>query len=327
MKEDCESTNSLPSYKNPPVIEVACGIKFKKIKKFKAPHFGLFWDKLRKKFPFCQHAPTLGFPDPSETEPAFELPLPRIWFINKEKNGLIQLQENIFLYNWRKMQPEESYPRYDTVIKAFQNNAQVEQIVTIMPSNETQAKIIKKYPLISFKPLKLRLMQYTINETTYYIGTTLMDAEYTVNDFKAVYHARWGIEELYKVTKQIIEVDDFHGKAERTVKQELFAHFVLITMSRLCSNNSENILNNFLNASSDENEENVSTQINFKNCLTTVSRHLENFMFAPAQSIKNVMNDITQSISRYQQKMRPNRSYDRRSMKPINKWRRSPVGV
>ena len=122
MKKYCESTNSLPSYENPPVIEVACGIKFKKIKEFKAPHFGLFWDKLRKKFPSCQHAPTLGFPDPSETEPTFELPLPRIWFINKEKNGLIQLQENIFLYNWRKMQPEESYPRYDTVIKAFQNN-------------------------------------------------------------------------------------------------------------------------------------------------------------------------------------------------------------
>lgn len=52
----------------------------------------------------------------------FKLPLPRLWFINEEKNGLIQLQENMFFYNWRKIQPEESYPRYNTVIKTFTLN-------------------------------------------------------------------------------------------------------------------------------------------------------------------------------------------------------------
>lgn len=125
MKEDQKSKNKLPSYKKPPVVEVACGIKFKKIEKLKVPHFGLFWDKLRKDFPACQHAPTLGFPDPSETESVLELPLPRIWFINEEKNGLIQLQHNMFLYNWRKMQPGESYPRYDTVIETFKSNLEI----------------------------------------------------------------------------------------------------------------------------------------------------------------------------------------------------------
>jgi len=206
-------------------------------------------------------------------------------------------------------------------IKTFQNSEQIDQVITLMPSKETQHDIKKKYPSISFMPIKIRLIKYTIGDTTYCLGTTLMNEAYTPNDFKAVYHSRWGIEELYKISKQMIVVDDFHGKSERTVKQELFAHFVLITMSRLCSNESETILSSFLKASEDGAEETVSVQVNFKNCLATVSRHLENFMFVPAQSIKQVMDDMVSSISRYHQKLRPGRSYVRKSMKPVGKWR------
>jgi len=70
----------------------------------------------------------------------------------------------------------------------------------------------------------------------------------------------------------MIEVDDFHGRSERTVKQELFAHFVLITMSRLCSNESESLLITLLNQSHDTMGDESSVQVNFKNTLTTISR-------------------------------------------------------
>jgi hypothetical protein len=58
-----------------------------------------------------------------------------------------------------------------------------------------------------------------------------------------VYHGRWGIEELYKVSKHIFIVEDFHAKNERGVKQELFAHFVLITMNRLFANRADTEIN------------------------------------------------------------------------------------
>ncbi|MDP2645948.1 MAG: TIGR04255 family protein [Desulfobacterales bacterium] len=120
MKKQTKRKNSLPAYKKPPVIEVVCGIAFKKIAQFKAPHLGLFWQKLRADYPTCQHAPPLGFPpDPSEATDGFELPLPRIWFISEKKNGLIQLQNNRFFYNWRKLQADEPYPHYQVVIKNF----------------------------------------------------------------------------------------------------------------------------------------------------------------------------------------------------------------
>ena len=106
-------------YKKPPVIEVLCGIVFETIRSFKAHHLGLFWQKVRDKFLVCEHAPRL--------EVAFESLdlanyLPRVWFISEEQNMLIQLQDDRFLFNWRRMQQREAYPRYSTIIEAFKTN-------------------------------------------------------------------------------------------------------------------------------------------------------------------------------------------------------------
>ena len=126
MSKNRVQSEILPHYKKPPVTEVVCGIVFEKIDGFKAPHFGLFWQKVHADFPTCEHAPTLGFP-PKFADPTIEigLPLPRIWFVNKKKNELIQLQTDRFYYNWRKMQEEEVYPRYQSVVKAFKTNFEI----------------------------------------------------------------------------------------------------------------------------------------------------------------------------------------------------------
>jgi len=128
MSHNKSKKNGLPSYKSPPVIEVVCGINFNNIKDFKAVHFGLFWQKIRGDFPKCQHASPLGFPPKPpdlDVDLEFPFPLPRLWFINEKENGLIQLQNNRFLYNWRKILPEESYPRYQMVINPFRTNLDI----------------------------------------------------------------------------------------------------------------------------------------------------------------------------------------------------------
>jgi len=198
-----------------------------------------------------------------------------------------------------------------------------DQVVQLLPSKKTQREIKKKHPDMIFTPLSLRLIKYTIADETYCLGSTLMNSKYTNDDFKAVYHARWSIEELYKVSKNLINVGDFHGRSERCVKQELFAHFVLITLSRLCANESETRLEKLFSPMSREKESASpeKKQVNFKNTLVTLSRHLEELMFIPARCIKMVMDEIVGAISRHHQKIRPGRSYERKSMKPESKWR------
>ena len=123
-------------------------------------------------------------------------------------------------------------------IETFFESEQNEQMITIAPSTNVSRDIKKKFPDIKIViPLKIRLIKYSIDKTTYVIGTTLMEDKFDVELFKDVYHSRWGIEELYKISKEFILVDDFHGKNVRGVKQELFAHFVLITINQFCPMN------------------------------------------------------------------------------------------
>lgn len=117
-----------PNFENPPVVEVVCGVHFKTIKSILSPHFGLLWEKYKSDYPVCQEvAPLAPVIEQFEDEKSITLgfqeipPLPRIWFIHKNDYGIIQVQRDRFLHNWRKVGPKDEYPRYPTVIELFKN--------------------------------------------------------------------------------------------------------------------------------------------------------------------------------------------------------------
>lgn len=123
-----ERSINFPDFETPPVIEVVCGVHFKSISNLLAPHFGLLWEKYRDDYPICQEVPPLSpaiEQFDSEKHLGFEFqetpPLPRIWFKQKSENGIIQVQRDRFLHNWRKVQPDDEYPRYPIVIELFKN--------------------------------------------------------------------------------------------------------------------------------------------------------------------------------------------------------------
>lgn len=111
----------LPSFRKPPVIEVVCGIKFEPLKDLRIPHIGLFWDNVRGEFPKCEHAPPLSF-GPDVIDSATGLPVPRVWLIDSSDERLIQIQRDVFFYNWRKRENKKTYPRYKTIIRPFRKN-------------------------------------------------------------------------------------------------------------------------------------------------------------------------------------------------------------
>lgn len=114
------SFSPLPSFKNPPINEVVCGVRFNPSDNFRIPHFGLLWEKFRSDYPIIQHAPPLVSAKGEITiDTASGIPLPRIWFINKEDDQVIQFQIDRFYFNWRRR--KNDYPRYSYVIKQFEN--------------------------------------------------------------------------------------------------------------------------------------------------------------------------------------------------------------
>ncbi|MCK5666533.1 MAG: IS4 family transposase, partial [Thiotrichaceae bacterium] len=109
-------------------------------------------------------------------------------------------------------------------VKKFWGSSNRDKTITYKPSLSTKYTSKKRGYDIELKPVQLRLIKYTINGETYVCATTLLDENYKTKEFAAVYHGRWGIEELYKISKNFIDVEDFHSKSELGVKQECYAH-------------------------------------------------------------------------------------------------------
>jgi uncharacterized protein (TIGR04255 family) len=121
-------TGKLPSYDQPPITEVACSVLFPSLEGLLSPHIGLLWQKFQPEYPFCDDvvpiAPRIEIFDNQDAEPQLKLsnipPLPRAWFISQDGTRIIQVQRDRFIHNWRKVDTNSEYPRYSSLLKAFQ---------------------------------------------------------------------------------------------------------------------------------------------------------------------------------------------------------------
>ena len=224
----------------------------------------------------------------------------------------------------------------DSGVKAIQEffaSPDTATTVTLFPAARTQRDLQATAPTLDIIPLRLRLLKYEIAGNIFCLGTTLVDPQqrYPLQAFRDLYHARWGIEELYKVSKRLFLIEEFHAKTERGVKQELFAHFVLITLNRLFANRADHALN-----PEDHSAEPMpppgsspagagtgaamrTLKTNFKHCLHVCARSLEDLLVLHGRMQTVVQRTFDSIVSQYQ-RVRPGRSYPRTSMKPESKW-------
>ena len=124
-----------------------------------------------------------------------------------------------------------------TTFDDFIAGSRQDELITITPGPDTLRRLGRKDPEAVPRPIPLRLVKYVHGGTEFHLATTLLDrSRYRVRELADLYHDRWGIEELYKTSKCGFELENFHSRSERGVKQEIFAHFNLIAMTRLFTN-------------------------------------------------------------------------------------------
>ena len=166
-------------------------------------------------------------------------------------------------------------------------------------------------------PCRLRLVKYVIGGKVYVLGTTLLDAgRYPAADLADLYHGRWSVEELYKISKEMLEIESFHSHSERGVKQELYAHFTLIAMARLFASRSEQQF-----AARAGEVDRPPLRANFSHSLGAVERDLEALLLHEAPQLRDTLNRVLEHAARAPQRERPGRSYPRQSRRPSKKWR------
>lgn len=120
----------LPDFDNPPVIETVLGLQFTPLSKFDVPHYGLYWDKIRRSYDrFEVHPPIVSTVDERGSDAPIKgqifINFPsgnnfRCWFIDESQNNLIQVQRDRFLLNWRKVRGDEQYPHYENIRPKFE---------------------------------------------------------------------------------------------------------------------------------------------------------------------------------------------------------------
>jgi len=208
-------------------------------------------------------------------------------------------------------------PPSGPAIERFLASESTDELAEIRPGSSTPGKLSRKHPGRSWPPVELRLVKYTRGGTEYALGTTLLDRRrYRIKSLADLYHARWGIEESYRISKQFLEIEQFHGRSERLVKQELFAHFNLIAMMRL-----------FTNRESQAGRETRQSgepvpQANFKHSLAGLSQHLEGLLLRHTEYVSETLERIGAWVRIGWRRPRRGRSYPRRSRQPASKWAR-----
>jgi uncharacterized protein (TIGR04255 family) len=107
-------------YEEPPLNEVVMGVSFAPIKGLHTQYIGRFWERISANYPKSEQA--IGYGEPIPPGEGEIYPAPRFWFIADALDKLVQIQSNLFLCNWRKVDGEGIYPEYDEMKKVFREN-------------------------------------------------------------------------------------------------------------------------------------------------------------------------------------------------------------
>ena len=119
-----ESSEALPRFRRPPVIETVLGVHFRPLERFTSAHQGLLWDRcFRAQFPKLEERPPVEevrerFGEERLTPPAIRWqvfdrpPAPRLWAASENGRHVVQIQKNTLLANWLKTGEEAVYRPY-----------------------------------------------------------------------------------------------------------------------------------------------------------------------------------------------------------------------
>ena len=182
----------------------------------------------------------------------------------------------------------------------FIESGESECIVRALPGKDARRKWRRSHPgEPPPQPVAVRCARIETGGEDFFIAATPADAErLPLPAIGDIYRGRWGIEELYKVSKQLAEVEQLRARTGRGVRQELFAHSAIVALTRSLGNFAEQAVG----ACADDG---AAVQANFKNALATVARQLEAAVLGHARLAAEAVSNMVEGIASCISKTRP----------------------
>jgi uncharacterized protein (TIGR04255 family) len=110
---------TLPDYEQPPVVETALAVRFVRLEGWNVLHFGKLTQAYKDWYPKSEPRPSGGV-EVSINPQGGRLDIPiRLALIDGSDSQLVQVQNDLFMRNWRKTHPSSEYTHYEQVKPLF----------------------------------------------------------------------------------------------------------------------------------------------------------------------------------------------------------------
>ena len=111
------------------------------------------------------------------------------------------------------------------IYRLFRRNGSDDQVLTLKPPKQNRAGFLPESPFR--QSFSVRLVRYRIGQTDYVLMTTLLDSgQYPLPDLGALYHARWQVEESFKVKKCRLQIEHISGATPEIALQDFHARIL-----------------------------------------------------------------------------------------------------
>ena len=197
--------------------------------------------------------------------------------------------------------------------KQFAGSGEAQAVITL-EANQGSVEQCREKGLPT-QPLKLRLIRVELDDGEIEVLiTNLMDEQaFPVDEFKALYHLRWGAEENYKRLKQWVEIENFSGKSALSVKQDFYAKVLSTNLTAMVANGSQRQVDKTTAHRKHD------YQVNFAQALTKMKNTLIELLLLSARQLQSRLKALIDYIACTVEPIRKGRSYNRSSSKPKNR--------
>lgn len=158
-------------------------------------------------------------------------------------------------------------------------------------------------PTQDYYEMTLRIVRFEATENNYVtIITNLSEDEFSLDDFRELYHFRWNEETAFNKVKNTLGMIYFHARKRQLIQQEINATFLMYNVSEIIINNIEMKQNC-----------RYRYKANFANAVTNIRLYLRDLLEEDV---------LVSRIKKFLVPERPERSYKRsikpKSVKPFN---------
>lgn len=198
---------------------------------------------------------------------------------------------------------------------------QADSIIEIKLTEKTRKNNEELQKLIcpsGIKEIKLRLIRVRLdNGAVEYLITSLMDKEFSLSDFKEIYHLRWNEEVYFNFQKNILEIENFSGRNPETIRQDYFARVLSSNLSSLIIEEAQKEIDN--EETENKKHKYDKYKINKSVAIGILKDEVIKILFSPKEIWKKQYRILVKTIKRHRIPVVPGRNFERK-FKIANKF-------